>query len=142
MPIRPIVVSGRFTLDRPFTNERKHMPLVQTIDNGWHLSQVFKQCGLADQFSLEAFEALHEYYDEFHESIELDVVGICCDWCEYDLETLEYDFQEVKDAMAELRADDARDADDPSEVEVAIHEAMSDDHFVISVGGGNWLVSA
>ena len=118
------------------------MPLVQTIDNGWHLSRVFKECGRADQFSRQAFEALHEYYDEFHESIELDVVGICCDWCEYDLETLEHDFDEVKDALAELRADDARDADDPSDMEVAIHEAMSDDHFVISVGGGNWLVSA
>jgi len=118
------------------------MPLVQTIDNGWHLNQVFKECGRADSFSLAAFEALHDYYNEFHEPIELDVVGICCDWSEYDLETLEYDFDEVKDALAELRADDARDADAASDVEVAIHEAMSDAHLVISVGDGTWLVSS
>jgi len=74
------------------------MPLVQTIDNGWHLSRVFKECGRADAFSREA--------------------------------------------LAELRADESRDADDPSDIEAAVHDAMSYDHFVISVGGGNWLVSA
>ncbi len=141
MRIRSIVVAAEPRWIG-ITNERNHMPLVQTIDNGWHLSRVFKECGRADAFSLEAFEALHEHYDERYESIELDVVGICCDWCEYDLETLEYDFDEVKDALAELRADDSRDANDPSDIEVAVHEAMSDNHFVISVGGGNWLVSA
>lgn len=42
-------------------------------------------------FTEEAVEELFEYYDEL-ENYELDVIGICCEWAQYD------DINEVRDA--------------------------------------------
>ena len=40
-----------------------------------------------DDFSYDALEALYTYLDDLSddtgEPIELDVIAICCDWCEY-----------------------------------------------------------
>lgn len=48
----------------------------------------FRDCGRQDQFSYDALNALFEYYEEMSESddleFDLDVIAICCDWCEYD----------------------------------------------------------
>lgn len=48
----------------------------------------FTKMGRSSQFSYPALDALFEYYEELEEStgqpIELDVIGICCDWTEYD----------------------------------------------------------
>lgn len=42
----------------------------------------------ADQFSMEALEALFEFFEELEdetgELVELDVIAICCDFTEYD----------------------------------------------------------
>ena len=47
----------------------------------------FKRCGREDQFSYEAKKALFEYLNELsedlNEAIELDIIGICCDYSEY-----------------------------------------------------------
>jgi len=41
-----------------------------------------------DQFSYDALEGLFNFIEEMSEDIgtpyELDVIGECCDWCEYD----------------------------------------------------------
>ena len=41
-----------------------------------------------NQFTYEGLTALFEYLEEFEdatgEEIELDVIGLCCDYCEYD----------------------------------------------------------
>jgi hypothetical protein len=101
----------------------------------------FHAMGRTNQFTHQAFDALFEYYDEFHESIVLDVIGICCDWSEYTLAELEGDYDEAKEVMDIIRFDPETDEDDPSEIEIAIHEAMDDSHTVMAVGNGNWLVS-
>ena len=47
----------------------------------------FHQMGRGKQFSYEALNALFEYYEEVEsggEESELDVIGICCEWAEYD----------------------------------------------------------
>ena len=102
----------------------------------------FREMGRIDQFTREAFDVLFEYYDEFHESIQMDVIGICCDWSEYTMAELERDYDEAKEAMDIIRFDPETDEDDPSEIELAIHEAMDDSHTVMAVGNGNWLVSS
>lgn len=43
---------------------------------------------LKEQFSVEALETLYDYHsnieEETGEHIELDIVAISCDWCEYE----------------------------------------------------------
>lgn len=113
-----------------------------SIDTVGQFRDRFHDMGRTNQFTYQAFDVLFEYYDEFNESIQMDVIGICCDWCEYTLEELERDFDEARHAMDILRADPDTDEDDPSEIEIAIHEHMGDSHFVMAVGNGNWLVSS
>lgn len=37
-----------------------------------------------NQFSYEGLQELFDYYENFDEPVEFDVIGICCDWCEVD----------------------------------------------------------
>ena len=52
-----------------------------TIDAGM-MKETFQNWD-RDYYTLEACEALIEFYDEIDENTEFDVVGICCDWNEY-----------------------------------------------------------
>ena len=49
--------------------------------------EAFRHAGRESQFSVPARRALFEYLEEFEDStgteIELDPVGICCEWVEY-----------------------------------------------------------
>lgn len=47
------------------------------------LVEEFRKMGRGDQFSRRALELLLEYYNEITPEMELDVIGICCDWTEY-----------------------------------------------------------
>jgi len=114
----------------------------ESIDTVGKFRDRFHAMGRKNDFTREAFDVLFEYYDEFNESIPLDVIGICCDWSEYTLAELEGDFDEAKEAMDILRADPDTDDDDLSEIEIAIHEALDGSHLVMAVGNGNWLVSS
>ena len=113
-----------------------------SIDTVGQFRDRFREMGRIDQFTSDAFDVLFEYYDEFHESIQMDVIGFCCEWSEYTLAELEGDFDEAKEAMNILRADPDTDDDDPSEIQIAIHEHMNGSHFVMACGNGNWLVSS
>ena len=48
----------------------------------------FSRCGRQTQFSVAARYALFEYLEEYEDScgveLELDPVGICCEWAEHD----------------------------------------------------------
>ena len=48
----------------------------------------FKKYGREDQFTYEGKKALFDYLEELSEDIgepiELDIIGICCDFTEYD----------------------------------------------------------
>lgn len=37
-----------------------------------------------NQFSLIALDELFDFYDNYEQSIPLDVVAICCEWTEYE----------------------------------------------------------
>ena len=51
-------------------------------------TEAFRDYGRQDNFSYEGLKALYEWFEEYEEDtgeeIELDVVGICCDFSEYD----------------------------------------------------------
>jgi len=47
----------------------------------------FTSMGRGEQFSYAGLKALYDYYtsleDDLGEDIELDVIGVCCEWVEY-----------------------------------------------------------
>jgi len=59
----------------------------QTI-NKYAFERAFKDADRADNFSRAGLNALFDYFEDYEQStgeeIELDVVAICCDYCEYD----------------------------------------------------------
>ena len=61
--------------------------LVTTIDNGYQLEQLFKECGKENYFSHEGFNALYDYLDEYSDEVgedfKIDVIAICCEFTEY-----------------------------------------------------------
>ena len=113
-----------------------------SIDTVGKFRDRFHAMGRTNQFTYQAFDVLFEEMNERNESIQLDVIAICCEWSEYTLAELEGDYDEAKHAMETLRADPETDEDDPSEIELAIHEHMDDSHTVMACGNGNWLVSS
>jgi hypothetical protein len=56
--------------------------IYQTIDNASQFRDQFHRCGRADQFSYEALGLLFAYLEDCGSDIELDVVGICCEFSE------------------------------------------------------------
>lgn len=54
--------------------------------NKYDFERAFVDAGRKDQFSYEALGLLFEYFEEYEEStgeeIELDPIGICCEYCE------------------------------------------------------------
>lgn len=63
------------------------MPIVQTVTMH-QFRQAFVDAGRKDQFSYKGLELLYDYLEnlseDIGEDIELDVIGLCCDYTEYD----------------------------------------------------------
>jgi len=61
--------------------------MYKTIDS-FEFIKAFEDCGRENQFSREALFALFDYLEELEqdtgEDIELDVIGLCCDFTEYE----------------------------------------------------------
>lgn len=66
--------------------------LYQTIDNASQFRDQFHRCGRGDQFSYEALGLLFDYLNDCGSDVELDVVGICCEFAEYDIEQIASDY--------------------------------------------------
>lgn len=88
----------------------------QTI-NSYSFRQAFKDAGRESQFSYDALNALFDYFEQYEqdtgESIELDVIAICCEYTEegfreiadgYNIE-VEGDAEALKDAVREYLED-------------------------------------
>ena len=58
------------------------MAIIQTIDNASQFRDEFHRCGRGDQFSYEGLGILFDYLDDMGEDVELDVIGLCCDYAE------------------------------------------------------------
>ena len=85
--------------------------LYQTIDTASQFRDQFHRCGRGDQFSYEALGLLFEYLDNCGSDVELDVVGICCEFSEdtpesiadnYSLIVDDMDEGEIKDVVSEF----------------------------------------
>ena len=80
--------------------------------NSSMFADAFRRMGREDQFSREALEALFNYLEDYEqdtgEDLELDVVGLCCDFTEYEnaiTAAADYGF------TSELEAEDYEDAE-------------------------------
>lgn len=56
--------------------------LYQTIDNASQFRDEFHRCGRGNQFSYEALGLLFDYLNDCGSDVELDVIGVCCEYSE------------------------------------------------------------
>lgn len=82
--------------------------IYQTIDNVSQFRDQFHRCDRGDQFSYEALGLIFDYLDDCGSDVELDVVGVCCEFAEdtpesiadnYSIDTEGLDEGEIKDAV-------------------------------------------
>jgi hypothetical protein len=113
------------------------MAIVSTTSTAHTFRNAFVDMGRKDQFSLEALEALFEYYEELSEDtgehIELDVIGICCEWSEMTS-------QDVADEYGEEI--DKEDDEEYVDWFENVVESVRHSTIVLEVGNGNYLVMA
>lgn len=68
------------------------MAVVQSINNVHQFREAFRLAGRDNQFSYEGLEVLFDYLDNLSEdtgeTIELDVVALCCEYYESSIEEL------------------------------------------------------
>lgn len=66
--------------------------LYQTINTASQFRDQFHRYGRGDQFSYEALGLLFDYLSDCGSDVELDVVGVCCEFAESDIEQLAHDY--------------------------------------------------
>ena len=68
------------------------MAIVQSINNVYQFREAFRLAGRGDQFSYEGLEVLFDYLDNLSEDIgepiEMDVVGLCCEYYESSIQEI------------------------------------------------------
>lgn len=81
---------------------------MKTTVTSYQFVEAFKHAGRESQFSRAALFALFEYLEEYEnstgEEIELDPIGICCEWAEFSSAreaAEEYGFEAEDDDEAE-----------------------------------------
>lgn len=78
--------------------------MIKNIGFGEFVNE-FAEMGRGSQFSYNALQELFDYYesleDETDEPVEFDVIGICVDWTEYELEELVEQFADDADLTIE-----------------------------------------
>jgi len=55
--------------------------------------EAFKRAGRENQFSREGLEIIFNYLEEMNSSYELDVIAICCEFCEATPQQIAKDYQ-------------------------------------------------
>lgn len=95
------------------------MAIVQSINSVYQFREAFRLAGRGDQFSYEGLEVLFDYLEELSddtgEPIELDVVGLCCEYYESSIEEL------IKNYNLDLSY---IDEDDPDSIIDAVREYL------------------
>lgn len=70
------------------------MSLVRYFDK-YNLQEEFRKCN-RDYFSLDGYQQILDYYDEYGFDTELDVVVICCDFSEESIEDIYENYSNIE----------------------------------------------
>ena len=78
----------------------------RTIDK-YDFTQAFEDMGRGNQFSPAALEVLFDFFDDYEretgKEVELDVIGICCEFTEYEnIEQYNSDYGTDHEAMSDI----------------------------------------
>ena len=65
--------------------------MIQTVNNS-DFHNAFNSTDRGNQFSYEALNMLFNYFEEFEEDMELDVIAICCEYSESSVEQIISDY--------------------------------------------------
>ena len=113
------------------------MAVVQSINSVYQFREAFRLAGRMDQFSYEGFEVLFDYLhdlsEDIGESIELDVVALCCDYYESSIEEL---IDNYNIDMSEV------DEDDPDSIIEVVREYLEDNTSVCGQVNGGFVYAA
>lgn len=108
------------------------MAIVQTLSKSSFID-AFKQSSRKDQFSYEALEAIFDYLEEYSDStgetVEFDIVGICCDWSEEGWEGIAKDF-----------VIDLSDCESEQDKIEAVRDYLNDNTLCVLLSGGESFV--
>lgn len=95
------------------------MALIKTIDSAYQLRDEFHAYGRGDSFSYEAIGWIFDYFEVF-DSVELDVIGICCDFSEASFED-----------VAENYSIDISECEDEDEIREVVLDYLNDNTSVV-----------
>ena len=96
--------------------------LVDTIRTGEKLRNKFEAYGRYNQFSIDGYNAIVDYFEEIGKNIELDVIGICCNFKELTPDNLMYDYSTYGKDIEEIA------------------EKLSYETWIIELKNGNYLL--
>lgn len=74
------------------------MAIKITIDSAEELREYFRKYD-RDNFTLDGYQALIDYFDECGVDLELDVIAICCDCCESSWKDIQSDYDNHEDLV-------------------------------------------
>lgn len=102
------------------------MAIIQTVQKS-DFRDAFIRMDRKENFSYEGLGMLFDYLDECSEGadIELDVIAICCEYNELDLETINQDYQQEFESI--------EDAEEWLQEETSVIGATSQDTIVFAV---------
>lgn len=87
---------------------------MKTTLNLHDFREAFRQMNRTDNFSYEGlevlFDGLEQYAEETGEEVELDVIALCCDFCEMTAEEIQRDYSVDYDAEDEDGLQDSVEA--------------------------------
>ena len=113
------------------------MSIVQSINNVHQFREAFRLAGRMDQFSYEGLEVIFDYLENLSEdsgeSIELDVVALCCEYYESSIEEL------INNYSIDLSEVDENDPDSIIEV---VREYLEDNTSVCGKVEGGFVYAA
>jgi hypothetical protein len=107
---------------------------MKTTVSIYDFRDAFKRAGRGDQFTHEALGIIYDYIEEYEsstgEEIELDVIGICCEWAESTPEEIidQYDTDINTEGMTE------------DEIAAAVFEWLNDETIVAGTTSAGDLV--
>jgi hypothetical protein len=104
------------------------MALKITIKSASELRKQFEAYD-RDNYSHDAYQALYDYYDESPD-VELDVIAICCDWNELDIDEV---IKEYSINLSDITDDDG-DINTDEKLELAL-EYLNDRTYAIDTNG-------